>query len=68
MRVAVRIVLNEAERRILRQRAKSRTVSVRMARRAQIVLRAAAGECNDEIAEALGIGRVQAGRWRERYA
>ncbi|MGH8278591.1 MAG: IS630 family transposase [Gammaproteobacteria bacterium] len=68
MRVAVRIVLNEAERRILMQRAKSRTVSVRMARRAQIVLRAAAGECNDEIAEALGIGRVQAGRWRERYA
>ena len=68
MRVAARIMLNEAERRKLTQLAKSRTVSVRLARRAQIVLRAAAGKRNEAIAEALDIGRVQVGRWRERYA
>ena len=42
MRVAVTIVLNEAERKKLTQLAKSRTTSVRLARRAQIVLLAAA--------------------------
>ena len=68
MRVAARIVLNEAERRKLTQLAKSRTVSVRLARRAQIVLLAAAGQRNEAIAEALDIGRVQVGRWRARYA
>jgi transposase len=68
MRVAATIVLNEAERKKLTQLAKSRTTSVRLARRAQIVLLAAAGNPNDAIAEALGIGRVQVGRWRERYA
>jgi transposase len=68
MRVAATIVLNEAERKKLTQLAKSRTTSVRLARRAQIVLLAAAGNPNDAIAEALDIGRVQVGRWRERYA
>jgi len=68
MRVAPTIVLNEEERKKLTQLAKSRTVSVRLARRAQIVLRAARGQPNDAIAQALQIGRVQVGRWRERYA
>lgn len=68
MRVAATIVLTEEERKKLTQLAKSRTVSVRLARRAQIVLLAAAGQRNDAIAEVLGIGRVQVGRWRERYA
>ena len=68
MRVAATIVLNEAERKKLTQLAKSRTTSVRLARRAQIVLLAAAGNPNDAIAEALDIGRVQVGRWRARYA
>ena len=68
MRVAPTIVLNEEERNKLTQLAKSRTVSVRLARRAQIVLLAATGKHNDAIAQELGIGRVQVGRWRERYA
>jgi len=68
MRVAPTIVLNEEERKKLMQLAKSRTASVRMARRAQIVLLAAAGKHNDAIAQELEIGRVQVGRWRERYA
>ncbi len=68
MRVAAMIVLNEEERKKLTQLAKSRTASVRLARRARIVLLAAAGNHNDAIAQALEIGRVQVGRWRERYA
>lgn len=68
MRVAATIVLNEEDCRKLTQLAKSRTASVRLTRRAQIVLLAAVGQRNDAIAEALGIGRVQVGRWRERYA
>ena len=68
MRVAPTIVLNEEERKKLTQLAKSRTASVRLARRAQIVLLAARGKHNDAIAQELEIGRVQVGRWRERYA
>ena len=38
-----------------------------MTQRAQIVLLAAQGLQNKDIAEQLGIGRVQVARWRERY-
>src|SRR5437016_1498592 len=41
---------------------------VRLARRASIVLLAADGLDNYRIGEILGVGRIQAGRWRERYA
>src|SRR5450759_863414 len=68
MRVAPTIVLSEEERGKLRQLSKSKTVSVGLARRARIVLLAAACKQNDAIAEELDIGRVQVGRWRERYA
>jgi transposase len=62
------IVLNEEAHKKLTQLAKSRTASVRLARRAQMVLLAATGQHNEAIAQALKIGRVQVGRWRERYA
>jgi transposase len=48
--------------------AHSNTTEVRLARRASIVLLAADGLDNHKIGEILGIGRIQAGRWRERYA
>lgn len=67
MRVAATIELSEQERSRLKQLARSRTVSVRLARRAQIVLLAAQGMHNDAIAQQLGVGRVQVGRWRRRY-
>ncbi|WP_213960007.1 helix-turn-helix domain-containing protein, partial [Variovorax sp. dw_954] len=41
--------------------------SVRLAQRARIVLLAADGIQNKDIAEQLDIGRVQVARWRERY-
>ena len=67
MRVARTIELSEPERIRLRQLARSKTVSVRLARRAQMVLLAAQGMPNDAIALQLGVGRVQVGRWRNRY-
>ena len=38
-----------------------------MSLRARIVLLAAQGLQNKDIAQALGVGRVQVARWRERY-
>ena len=68
MRVAPAITLSPEEQRQLERLARSNTASVREARRASIILLAAQGKTNQEIAEALGIGRVQVGRWRRRYA
>ncbi len=62
MRVATTNVLNEKERAKLTRLAKSKTVSVRLARRAQLVLLAADGKDNEMIAEELTIGRLQSGR------
>jgi len=68
MRVAPKIMLTTEEEKTLTRLSRSNTASVRLARRAQIVLLAAAGLDNKAIAAELGIGRVQVGRWRERYA
>src|SRR3970040_2363624 len=68
MRVAPRIELTASERRELEHVARSNTVSVRLARRAHIVLLAAEGKENDEIGQMLGVGRIQVGRWRGRLA
>ena len=67
MRKAAAIVLLSEERAQLLQLARSKTVSVRLARRAQIVLGAADGLDNRTIAVQVGVGRVQVGRWRNRY-
>ena len=68
MRVAPEIVLTEDEHMELTKLSQSRLTSVRLAQRAHIVLLAAAGMENREIAEQLGIGRIQVARWRGRYA
>jgi transposase len=68
MRTASAIKLTNGQRQDLQRMARSHTVSVRLARRAQIVLLACDGLDNQAIAEQLGIGRVQVGRWRARFA
>ena len=68
MRKAPVIELSSAERAQLMRLARSKTSSVRLARRAQIVLGAADGLDNETIAAQVGAGRVQVGRWRTRYA
>ena len=67
MRVAPEIVLTEDERRELVRLVRSKLSSVRAVQRARIVLLAADGKQNRDIAVTLGIGRVQVARWRERY-
>lgn len=68
MRIAPEITLTEDERSELMKLVSSKLTSVRLEQRAGIVLLAADGVQNKEIAEMLGVGRVQVGRWRERYA
>jgi len=68
MRVAPEIVLSPDEKKTLEKRARSNTSSVRLARRAKIILLAAQGLDNHAIAAQLDTGRVQVGRWRTRYA
>ena len=67
MRVASAIELDEARREELVKLAHSNTAEVRLARRAGIILLAADGLDNRRIAELMGVGRIQVGRWRERY-
>lgn len=45
----------------------SRLSSVRLSQRAQMVLLAADGLQNKEIADRLGVDRMQVARWRQRY-
>lgn len=68
LRVAPTIVLSDEEEAELTKLARSKVTSVRLAQRAQIVLLSAQGKHNKDIADQLGIGRVQVGRWRDRYA
>lgn len=68
MRRATAIVLDDAQRQELEELKRSRTVSVRLAERAQIVLHAADGMEDKAIGEAMGIARQKASRWRNRYA
>jgi transposase len=67
LRVAPTIVLTVEQENELTRLARSRRTSVRLAQRARIVLLAAQGLQSKDIADQLGIGRVQVARWRERY-
>jgi len=68
MRKASAIELDNTQREVLLRLVQSNTAEVRLARRAGIVLLAADGFDNYDIGEMLGVGRVQVGRWRARYA
>jgi len=67
MRVAPKIVLESAERELLKRLSRSRSTSVRLAERSKIVLLAAEGKENGEISEILSVSRQKVGRWRNRY-
>jgi DNA-binding NarL/FixJ family response regulator len=64
MRVAPEIVLTDEERAELTRLVGSKLTSVRLMQRARIVLLAAEGFQNKDIATQLGVGRVQVARWR----
>ena len=67
MRVAPVVVLSQEQKAELTRLVRSQLTSVRLSQRARIVLLAAQGLQNKDIAEQLGVGRVQVARWRERY-
>jgi transposase len=61
------ILLEETERRELERRVAARTGSQQAARRAQIILRAAAGEADAAIAAAVGVAERTVWAWRQRF-
>jgi transposase len=67
MRVAPEIRLTKTQRTTLQQWARGRTVAVRQAQRAKMILRAAEGKSNQEIAALLGVKDHTVGRWRKRF-
>lgn len=67
-RIATEIILTNEEQTELVKLTRSRLTSVRLEQRAGIVLLAADGFQINDIAEILGIGRLQVARWRERCA
>ncbi len=66
--VAVGIELTDDERAQLERWARRRTTAQVLALRSRIVLLAAAGLKNTEIAEHLGTGRPMVTKWRNRFA
>ena len=62
-----RLKLRRGDRVILESWVRAGTVQARMARRARIVLLAAAGESNRAIGEVVGLHYNQVGLWRSRY-
>ena len=65
---AVAIELSDEERVELERRVRRRKSSHGAARRARIVLLAAAGLSNSAIAEKMGVSRLTVGTWRRRFA
>ncbi len=61
------IVLSRAERQALEGRARQYTLPYFQVLRALIVLAAAEGRSNDQIAAALSIGRDVVSLWRKRF-
>jgi transposase len=67
VRVALVVELNQEDEAELLRLVHSKLSSVRLVERARIVLLAAQGLQNLQIAQELGIDRITAGRWRQRY-
>jgi len=68
MRQAVAIVLGQEERLTLERWARGRSTPARLVQRAKIVLEAAAGARNIDIARSVDTDRLTVARWRERFA
>jgi len=67
MRKAKAISLTRKQRKELGRLSKSKRSEIRVAQRAQIILRAAEGCRNDEIGELLGIDRRTVATWRRSF-
>ena len=67
MRVATKITLADFDKKTLEKNTRSRSVSVRLSERSQIVLLSAAGLENKVIAQRLKIPPNKVGKWRNRF-
>lgn len=67
MRVAPKVDLSSADRAVLEQQARGRSLPARLVERSRIVLRAADGLQDREIAAEIGITPEKAARWRKRF-
>src|SRR6266852_4261191 len=67
MRIARPITLTVKDRTTLEQQARARALPARVVERSRIVLLAADGKQDVEIADQLGISAKKAGRWRQRF-
>lgn len=67
MRVAPAVTLTNEQRETLQRWSRSRSLPARQVERARIVLLAADGRQDLEIAAELGITNQKAGRWRKRF-
>lgn len=67
MRVARKVELSSEDRAALEQRARGRTLPARLVERSRIVLRAADGLQDQEIAAEFGITPEKVARWRNRF-
>ena len=67
MRVAPAVVIDDSQRETLKQWARSRSLSARQVERARVVLLAAEGKTDLEIAASLRITNKKAARWRKRF-
>jgi transposase len=67
MRIAPRVQVSHEQRRELESYARGRSTPARLVLRAKIVLLAAEGRENREIALELGVTRHMVGRWRSRF-
>ena len=61
------ITLSQEERRLLESRARKYTLPYYQVVRALMILMAAEGRSNDEIAAALSVGRDVVSLWRKRF-
>jgi transposase len=67
VRIAAKVELSEAQRKQLETWAGGRTIPVRVAERAKMILLAAQGQTDKEISTQLGIWRGTVARWRGRF-
>ena len=67
MRVARKIELSSGDRAVLKQQARGRSLPARLVERSRIVLRAADGLQDREIAAEFGITPEKVARWRKRF-
>ena len=67
MRIAPRVTLTEQQRKQLKIYSRGRRVAARLMERSRIVLLAADGKQDSEIAVLLAIPRQKAARWRRRF-